>query len=249
VRARRTRRHHTSSSSRVPRRRPRFARNRVELRGDTGAASSRLNARSASSVETLLPPAHLVQPRRHVGPEERRRDEVLSSEQVETVGCQTGLDRCAGVAHDHGSAAFARAADGTDDVWHRLTGSSSAPCRGQATLNRRDERQQIRLFDEVLRPGAARPESARSDPTPDGLWVATNTAGGFRDGEHRSSRLQQMAGQDDLDERVAVDRFRGSAPVPQPGNRSTLRDTSSARHVEHCPSSSTFVVAISRTAA
>jgi hypothetical protein len=140
----------------------------------------------------LLPPAHLVQRRRHFGPEERGRDEALVSEQVETVGRETRLDRCAGVEDDHGSAPFARTADSTDDVRHRLTGSSPAPRRGQATLRRRDERQQIRLFDEVLRPGAARPESARSDPTPDGPWVATYTAGGFRDGEHRSSVLQQI---------------------------------------------------------
>jgi hypothetical protein len=68
---------------------------------------------------------------------------VLVSEQVETVGRETRLDGRAGVEDDHGSAPFARTADGADDGGHRLTRGGPAPSRGQANLGWREERQEI----------------------------------------------------------------------------------------------------------
>ena len=151
----------------------------------------------------LLAPTHLVQDRRRFGPEKRGCGEVLVAEQIETVGRETRLHDRAGVEDDHRSAPFARTTDGANDVRHRLTRGSPAPGRGEAHLGPRDERQQVRFLDQVLRTCAARGEPSRPDPPPDGLRIAAHTASHLRDCKHRSSILQHAP----RDIPMHVDRF------------------------------------------
>lgn len=112
------------------------------------------------------------------------------------------------------SVPFSRPSDRPDDVRHRLAGRGLAPCRRQGRRRDRDERQEVGLVDQVLRPDAAGAQATGADPPANGLGVTSGSAGGLGNCQHSCSILQHP---------------HASGPAFSPGSRPLRRGAGPAK--------------------